>query len=156
MGKEEGSSLIETLAAGVVAILTPYVKKGAEKIIDEAGKVAKKKIGELLDTLRKRFSGDKEATDQLGYFEKDPETYKPVMEKILQRRMSEDEALADELEKLLKEIKEAAPNLEVIIKMDDAEDVTGAEVDDLKGTVKVDMDIKKGKKVVGYKGKRIC
>lgn len=148
--------MIETIAAGVVAILTPYVKKGAEKVIEEAGKVAKKKIGELLDTLRKRFSGDKEAKDQLEYFEKDPETYKPVMEKILQRRMSEDKDLADELEKLLKEIREAAPSLEVVIKMGEVDDLIAAEVDDLeKGTVKVDVDVEKGKKVVGYKGKRI-
>jgi hypothetical protein len=148
--------LIETLAASVVAILTPYVKKGAEKVIDEAGKVAKKKIGELLDTLKKRFSGDKEATDQLEYFEKDPETYKPVMEKILQRRMSEDKGLADELDKLLKEIREAAPNLEVVIKMEEGEEVTALEADELKkGTVKVEMDIKKGKKVTGPKIKRI-
>lgn len=148
--------MIETIAAGVIAILTPYVKKGAQKIIDEAGEVAKKKIGELLDTLKKRFSGDKEATDQLEYFEKDPETYKPVMEKILQRRMGEDQTLVEELGKLLKEIEDADPNLKVVIKMDKVDKAVGAEVGHLKdGTVEVDMEIKEGNDITGAKVDKI-
>ena len=147
--------MFETLAASVVAFLIPYVKKGAEKIAEKVGKKAEEKMGELLETLKNRLSGDREASDQLGYFEKDPDTYKPVLEKILQRRMNQDKTLADELEKLVKEIKEAAPNLEVFIKMDDAENVTGIEADELTGRAKAELDIKKGKNVTGAKIKRI-
>ena len=153
---ENMDPIIMTLAANAVAYLVPYVKKGAEEFAGDVGKAATGKVKNLLNALKTRLSGDKEATDQLIYFEKDPETYKSVLETILQKRLDQDTDLAAELEILIKEIKETSPNLEVYIKMTEGEDVTGMKAKEMKkGKAKVDIGIVKGKKVVGVEIDRI-
>lgn len=144
--------IIATLAANAVAVLVPYVKKGAEEFSSEIGKTGVEKIKNLLNILKSRLSNDKEAIENLEHFEENPERYKPVVEDILQDKLNHDKKLAAELEILLKDIKETSPNLDVHIKMTEGEDITGMKVKEMKkGRAKVNLEIEKGKEVTGAK-----
>lgn len=142
--------IIATLAANAVAVLIPYVKKGAEEFASEVGNAAAEKVKILLNTLKTRLSGDKEAAGNLERFEEKPERYKSALKDNLLEKLDEDKNLAAELEKLLKEIKDASPNIDVYIKMTEGEDVTGIRGKEMKkGKAKVSMEIEKGKNVTG-------
>jgi hypothetical protein len=58
------------LAAKAVEILTPYVKKGFDKLSEDVGKAGAEKVKGLLDTIKARFSGDKVASENLVQYEK--------------------------------------------------------------------------------------
>jgi len=59
-----------TLAASALAILVPYLKKGAEEFTAAAGQVAYEKTRALLAELKRRWIGDREASGQLEQFER--------------------------------------------------------------------------------------
>lgn len=146
-------SLATGLATKVVGILSPYLEKSAEEFAKAAGQAAYDKSKSLLEILKKKFLGDKEATETLTNFQQKPERYKLVLEDILKEKISSDKAFADELQKHLEDI---GPQLDVIIKMEDAEKATGINADEMtEGKAKVDMDIKKGKDVIGVRVGRI-
>ncbi|KPQ42317.1 MAG: hypothetical protein MPEBLZ_03141 [Candidatus Methanoperedens nitroreducens] len=96
--------IIAGLGAKVVDVLMPYVKKGTEKLAKEVSIAAVEKVEGMLKTLKTRLRGDKTAEDMLDEFEKDPDTYGPVLEKIIQKKIDQDISLATELDKQLKEI----------------------------------------------------
>lgn len=137
---------IADLVTNVMAVLMPYVTKGAEEFTRAAGQAAYEKAKSLLATLKARWAGDKEATENLDRFEEKPQRYQPVLEDILKEKLTEDKDLANELAQLLKEI---GPTLEVIQKMKEAEDVTGLKAKEMGGTAKVTQEIEKAKKVTG-------
>jgi hypothetical protein len=144
------------LASTAVAALIPYIKKGAEEFAGELGKAAAEKVKGLLGALKRRLSGDKEAAPVLENFEQKPDRYNSALTDILKEKLDQDQGFVQELERTLREIKEASPVLNVYLKMAEGKRVTGAEIDEiLKGNVKVDMDIQKGEDVTGAKVKRI-
>jgi hypothetical protein len=141
--------IITSLVTNVITVLSPFVAKGAEEFAKAAGKGAYEKAKNLLTTLKKRWSGDKEATNQLENFEKKPERYQPVLEDILTEKLSQDKDLADELTQILKEM---GPTLEVIQKMKEAENVIGIEAKRItRGKAKSEQEIEKAKNVIGQK-----
>jgi SOS response regulatory protein OraA/RecX len=145
--------IITSVVTGVMTVLLPYVTKGAEEFAKAAGKDGYEKAKNLLGALKKRWSKDKEATDQLANFEKKPERYQPVLEDILAEKLSQDKEFADELAQILKEM---GPTLEVIQKMKEAENVVGLEAKEMVGgKAKVDQEIEKAKNVTGSKIDRI-
>lgn len=149
-GGKKMDSVIATLAANTVAILVPYVKKGAEEFASEVGKAAAERVKGLLNTLKVRLSGDKESIENLEHFEEKPERYKSTLEDILQEKLNQDKDIATELERLLKEIRETSPSLDVYIKMTEGEDVTGMKAKEMKkGKAKVGIEMERGKKVTG-------
>jgi hypothetical protein len=142
-----------SLAPAIMGVLVPYAKKGAESFVSSAGKDAYEKTKAILETLKKRWSGDKEATETLEHFEEKPDRYKSAVEDILNEKLAHDKGLSEELQKILNDI---GPDLEIIQKMKTAEDVTGLEADEIaKGTVKITQDIEQAKNVTGAKVKHI-
>jgi len=143
-----------TLASNAVAALMPFIKKGAEEFAGELGKSAAEKVKGLLNTIKRRLSGDKEAAPVLENFEQKPDRYSSPLTDILREKLDQDQGFVQELEKNLREIKEASPILNVYLKMAEGKNVTGVEIDEIQtGNIKVDMNIEKGEQVVGYKGK---
>lgn len=140
--------VVETLGATVVSILVPLVAKKAEEFIAIAGQAAYDKAKKLFATLKARWAGDKEATDQLAYFEKNPKRYQPAIEDILKDRLSKDKNLAAELNKIVKEM---GPELTIVQEMEEAEGLIGLKSKHfIKGKVKIRTTInKKGKDVTG-------
>ena len=145
--------LIIGLAAKAVGILSPYVAKSGEEFAKGVGKAAYDRSKTLLETLKKRFLGDEEATETLENFEQKPQRYKPVLESILTEKLEKDKAFADEIQKLLDDI---GPQIEIILKMTDAEKAIGLDSDEMtRGKVKIDMTIDHGKDITGARIKKI-
>ncbi len=144
---------IVDLATKVVAVLLPFVSKGAEEFATKLGDTAYEKAKTLLSTLKQRWLGDTEATESLVLFEQKPERYQTVLEEILQEKLVEDKDLASQVFQLLQEM---GPTLEIFQRMEEGEGITGVEAGELHtGTVKSTQEIKKGKDVKGAKIDRI-
>ncbi len=138
---------IVDLTTKVMAVLLPFVSKGVEEFATKAGDAAYEKAKALLTTLKQKWSGDKEASENLTRFEEKPERYKTVLEDILQEKLSQDKDLASILSRLLQDL---APSLEVIQSMDEGREVTGLKAKEMRsGTAKVTQDMKTGEKVIG-------
>lgn len=135
------------LAANAVAVLIPYVKKGADKFARDVGEAAAEKVKSLLSTLKARLSGDKEATDTLTHFEEKPDRHKEVLKEILEEKLARDRNLADELSQLLTEM---GVTLQINIDVEEAERVMGLRSKRLENG-KVSIKVK-GKKVKDLTG----
>jgi hypothetical protein len=145
--------LIISLATKVMGILMPYATKSAEEFVKMAGQAAYEKSKNLAETLRKRLLGDEEATDALNRFEEKPQRYESILEDILKEKLSQDEALATEMRKLLAEM---GPAIDVIQKIKIGESVVGLEADEMtRGRAKVTQEIDHAKEVIGARIKRI-
>ena len=140
-----------TISAATVALLSPYVKKTAEAFAEEAGKAIFTKTKELVTWVKSKLSPEGNST--LNRFEKDPDKYAPYLRDVLTEQMQSDETFLVELAKRTEEIKNAAPSVDVVIKMKEAEEVVGVKLREHKhGAVKANIDIEKGKKITGYEG----
>ena len=142
-----------TLAANVMTVLMPYAAMGAQEFAKSAGKEAYEKAKTLLNTLKARWAGDEEATDTVARFEEKPERYRPVLEGILEEKITQDEQLAAELATLLEEM---GPSLEVVQRMEEGRRITGLEAQQMSGgRARVMQDIGRGEDVTGARIGRI-
>lgn len=144
---------IISLASNVIAILLPYIKNGTDEFARQTGITAANAAKNILDTLKTKWKGDKEAADSLTHFEEKPDRYQTVIEDILNEKLAEDESLAAELTRILESV---GPTLNVLIKIKEGEDIIGLEADEVTGgTITTDLDIEKGKKITGAKVGRL-
>jgi hypothetical protein len=148
---------VAALASTVIGVLTPYVAKGAAKLAEAAGEIAAKKAGQMIDALKDRWTkqGDVVATDMLQRYEKEPDTYKPVIEKILQERLDKDPALSQTLSALVAEM---GGSVTVVQKLGEVEgEAIGADIrGEVRGKVTVDQSATKVKgKITGARIDRI-
>jgi hypothetical protein len=142
-----------TLAANVMTVLMPYAAMGAQEFVKSAGKEAYEKAKNLLGTLKARWAGDEEATDAIARFEEKPERYQPVLEGILEEKITQDRELAAELATLLEEM---GPSLEVVQRMEEGRRITGLEAEQMSGgRARVRQDIGRGEDVTGARIDRI-
>jgi hypothetical protein len=141
-----------TLAASAIAILTPYVSKGAKELVETVGQTAYDHAKKLLGTLKARWSADPVASDSLSRFEKKPEIHAPVLQEIVEERLAKDSQLRDEVAQTVKEV---GPKLAILIKMTKGEDVTGLDAESVNADVDVKLDIGEGKKIVGVRAKNV-
>ena len=146
-----------TIAASALAILTPYVAKGAEEFIKAFGKDAYEKTKGLYSTLKAKWSGDEEAMGTLENYEEKPERYEPVLKSILEEKLGSDADLRAELSQQVKEVAPYfAPHIKVFQKVIRGEDLTGAEIDEMtRGTVEVTQDLDEVKNATGVRIKTL-
>jgi len=147
-----------TLAGNIVAILTPFIKKGVEEFINEIEdsmtsdlvRAGAYKIKGLLDKLKEKFTGDSEAIDTLRYFENKPDCYNSILKDILKEKFDQDKDFMMELDRIVKDISQSIPRVNVIIEMTEGEDVTGLKAKQMRsGSTNINMKIEKGKKITG-------
>jgi hypothetical protein len=144
---------VTTLAATVIGILTPYVAKGTEEFVKVAGKEAYEKTKQLFSTLKKKWSGDEEASQALVRFEEKPNRYEQVLKNILQEKLETNNDFADEISRQVDAI---GSQIYVIQKMKEAKRVTGADIEEMEGgQVKVEQDFDKGEDINGVKIKHL-
>ena len=104
--------IITTLASSAVSVLTPYLKKGAEAIVGEAGK-------DLWNLIKKPFTSDKD---------------KILLEEFAEN--SQDQKLQDEMKikleeflehnpELVEELQELLPKTEEEVKKINIQNITG-------------------------------
>ena len=138
---------MDPIGATVMSILMPYVTKKAEKFIQIAGKAAYEKAKNILATLKTRWAGDKEATNQLAYFEQNPERYQPIIEDILEKRLAQDKTLATELKQLIDQM---GTSLSIIQEMDEAKNVIGLKAKHVKkAKINIVQKAKKAEDMIG-------
>jgi hypothetical protein len=140
-------SLGMTIATSVVAILTPFLKKGAEKFAEEIGKSIEESGGEagkrvgniivdktkkLFDKLKQKLSGNDEAEMNLRLFEKNPDNYSENFQKVLATELDKDKNFAQEVDGLVNKMKDASPQIVTIIENAKAKNITGTEIEDMK------------------------
>lgn len=139
--------VIVDLTTKVMAVLLPFVSKGAEEFASKIGDAAYEKAKNLFATLKQRWSGNKEATESLIRFEEKPERYKTVLEDILVEKLTEDHDLAAQVARLLQEM---GPTLEVIQQMEEGKNITGIKATEMRrGRARVTQDITKAEGVTG-------
>jgi hypothetical protein len=158
-------SLAVTLATSAVAILIPFLKKGAEKFAEEFGGEAGKKAGEvvvdktkkLFSKLKEKLSGNEEADMNLKLFERNPDNYGENFEKVLATELDKDKNFAQEVDRLVNEIKETSPRIVTIIENAKAKNITGTDVEDMKtGSSRTEIrDSTAEDSIVGTRVKRL-
>lgn len=145
--------IVVSLAENVMAILMPYAAKTAKEFIGMAGEVGYERARALFARLKAKWTGDTGSTVILENFDKQPEQFKPAMQAVLQQKLSEDHELQEELSQMIEEM---GPILEIIQRMDEGQNVTGLEADEVaSGRVSITQEVKKGKDVTGAKLGRI-
>src|SRR5829696_9226347 len=136
-----------------MTVLMPYAAMGAQEFVKSAGKEAYEKAKTLLGTLKARWAGHEEDTDAVARFEEKPERYQPVLEGILEEKITQDRELAAELTTLHEEM---GPSLEVTQRMEEGRKITGLEAQQMSGgRARVRQDIGRGEDVTGARIGRI-
>jgi hypothetical protein len=143
-----------TIAASLVALLAPYLKKAAEEFAGEVGKGAasfvQEKAKALWQRLRGSFSGDGSAAELLDRFADDPDAHKDEVEAQVAGKLARDKPLQDELAAGLAEIKRVAPQIRVVQRMKEAEAVVGLKAKRMvRGAAEVTQEIDKAKGTTG-------
>jgi hypothetical protein len=143
-----------TIAASLTALLAPYLQKAAEEFAGGVGKGAatfvQQKAGAIWHRLRSAFAGDAPAAEVLDKFEADPAAHKDTIEVQFAAKLKQDEPLMRELAAAIAEIKQAAPTIRVVQKMEEAESVVGVKAKRMKqGNLDVDQQITGGKSITG-------
>jgi len=142
-----------TIVTGVISLLMPFVTKSAQELVITIGEVGYEKMKGLLAGLKQRWIGDPVASDALERFEKKPEIYRPLLEEILQEKLSNDSVLAEELAELLQTM---GPTLTVIQKGNLAQNITGVDVGEVNsGTIHVTQEFGTAQGMTGAKINRI-
>ena len=121
---------VSSLATTVISILSRYLAKGAEEFVESARKDAYDKARKILIALKTRWAGDEEARDELERFEQKPVLCRPVLQQMLQERLVGDNELVRTLTELLKEM---GPSIEIVQKIEEAEETVGLEVGEMGG-----------------------
>ena len=108
---------IGAISSSAVSLLSPYLKKLADKVFEKggedigkaAGEVALKKAKALYNTIRNKFEGECNAEQTLAKLAKTPTNRKQQSEikRLLTEAISSDEKFAGQLANLLKEAAEA-------------------------------------------------
>ncbi len=101
-----------TLAASIVAVLSPYLTKAGEEFAKEAGKAAGSKIGALYQAIKARLQHHPTANEALAELEKAPddEDTRAALRVQLKKVMAADPAFADGLQKLVDDIGHDQPS----------------------------------------------
>jgi hypothetical protein len=144
---------MDPLVATVIAVVAPYLAKGAEEFSKSAGKAAFDGVKALAARLAKWWTAEPVAEAAAKNFSADPRRYSTVLAQQLAHDLERDPAFAQELRQLLTPLQ---PVVEVIQRMEFAQGVTGADVKELvRGSVRVEQVIGDARQVTGFKADRI-
>ena len=110
-----------SLAAGVVAVLTPLLSKGAEAFMDEVGKSVFEKASSLWSGLRAKWQGEAVQENMLDRYAAKPGTYQTSIQDMLAETLQADPDFARLLAGLMEDIKQAGPELNIIMEIETAE-----------------------------------
>jgi hypothetical protein len=136
------------LATTVVAILLPFLKRGAEEFATAVGKAAAEKVQGIFTRVRRWFADDEQATSSLEALEGErADLYVPVVEGILAEKLKDDEAMREQLQRLVDEL---GPTLSIVQEMEEAKRVIGLRAGTLSsGSVEVTQKIGTAEDVTG-------
>jgi hypothetical protein len=137
------------LASKAVSILAPYVSKGATDLTKMVGEVGYAKARQLFETVKERLTGDQEASETLDKFEKAPEENSAATEAVLAKTLAKDDSFAGTVDSLIKEI---GPQVTVFQDIRAGKNVIGVEAGRLnRGRVGVNQKMDTAENVTGAK-----
>jgi hypothetical protein len=105
--------VIETLAAGAVSLLVPYLAKAGKTIAEKVGKDMWDKVNDKVETLyeniKNKFTGNDYATQTLKRLKEKPEDKgrQSAMESVLEEVLADDQQFQKMLGQLLAEAKKS-------------------------------------------------
>src|SRR5262245_38795829 len=99
-----------TIAASVIALLTPYVADAGKELVKTAGEVGVGKVKTLLSWLKQQFADDPAADKDLTRFEESPEAFTPALKASIEEKVRDNPAFAAGLEQ---HVKDAAPIISI-------------------------------------------
>lgn len=138
---------METLAASVIALVTPYFVKGAEEFAKEAGGAAFETVKALAERLRQWWSGDPVAAAAGENLAKEPEEYASLLGQRLNTALAKDKNLAADLTKLTSS---AGPYADIVQNIQMAHGVTGAKIKSvIAGHLQITQTVSDGVNVIG-------
>jgi hypothetical protein len=144
---------MEVLAATVISIISPYLVKGAEGFATTAGKAAFEGAKALADRLARWWKDEPVANAAATSIKSDPEHYSKLLGTELQRALTKDQSLANDLRALVDQL---GPLVDVIQKIEVARGVTGADIRNLVGgQVRVNQEIRDAQNVTGFKADKV-
>ena len=139
-----------TLAAGAIALLTPYLAKAGAEFAGEAGKAAWGLASRLLGRLRSAVTGKPQEQEALEAFSSEPAGSAAKTQEMLEGVLKADPELAREVEHILQEVKRLGPAVSVVQQIKKAEDVAGVKARRIRsGSVEVKQDVEEAKNVTG-------
>lgn len=139
-----------TIAASVVALLSPYLAKATEEFAGEAGKTAFEKAAGLWRRINAAFGADEPSAAILKAFELEPALNVEQLKAALEARMAADQQFANVISAEIDEIRRASPHVRVVQKMIEVETLVGVKAKRLRaGTVDVGQEVKTATNVTG-------
>lgn len=144
---------MDTLAATVISIVSPYLVKGAEEFAKSAGKAAFEGAKALLERLSQWWKDDPIANAAATSMESDPEHFGKMLGAQLEHQLAKDQSFVNELRALVDNL---GPSVDVIQRMQVARDVTGADIGTLvRGHVRVEQDMGDAQRVTGFRSDKV-
>lgn len=100
---------IETIAAGAIAALGPYLVESGKSFAKKAGETLVGKVEALYASVKKRFADDADAEQALTQLENKPDSAarQASLEELLVEKMRADSEFAATLNRLLLEVQAA-------------------------------------------------
>jgi hypothetical protein len=99
--------IVETIAAGAIAVLAPYLAEAGKGFAQKAGESFAEKAGSLYGIVKAKFAGDSDAQQALAVFESKPESPGRVMalKEVLTEKLNGDPDFAAAVNELVEEAK---------------------------------------------------
>jgi hypothetical protein len=144
---------VSIVVASAVALLKPYIAKGAEEFIKAAGKDAYEQTKELFTWIKSNFNDSDEGSGLISLFQAKPERYEHALTEILEEKADSDSQFDAGLrERVIR----AAPYIKILQKINQAKNLTGFSAKEFRtGTLEVEQDLDSGEDITGVKIDRI-
>jgi len=145
---------ITAIATTVIAVLSPYLKKGVEKFSEEMGASAAQKVKGFLGYLKQKFVNKPETMQTLETFAQDSDAHRDAFAEKLKQELRNDETLP---QSMLDQLKTLELSVEVRQHIEDAQRAVGIKkvyIDSAgavtqKKTVRVDQTTKNVEEATG-------
>ncbi len=103
---------VATAAVSILAPLAPYLAKAGEQVAKDIGSDVWTGAKKLVETIRDKFKGQREAESTLENFIQNPERHRAALTDILREQLEADPSFATEVRRLV----DSPPLQEVIIR----------------------------------------
>lgn len=100
--------IVETIAAGAIAVLGPYLAEAGKGFAKKAGESLAEKAGSLYEIIKAKFVGDSDAEQALAVFKSKQSPGRVLnLKEVLTEKMNDDSDFAAAVNKLVEEAKRA-------------------------------------------------
>lgn len=144
---------LEVLVPLLMGALLKVAGKVGEGVLGAVEDAAKDGATRVVAKIKKWWSADSSASDDLARFEAEPDVYQPVVQARLVKKLTAEPHMQDELAAMMAQV---GPQVEVYQKIAAAHGVTGAKVEQMMGgRLQVDQEVQNASDITGVDIKRM-